>query len=134
MELNGGKRRDCMTVLLVDNPHNKFSKNIKKVAGKFNPITSQEAKTKNRWKEIIVNRTERFDFLETVSESTANRFIENLKDEGYLIEDGEKLGSNRPYTTFRIDKKAIRKDLIESESYIREYPLWRHLISKAGDF
>lgn len=134
MELNGGKQRDCMTALLVDNPQNKFSKNMKKAVGVLNPLSSQKARTKNQWKELIKNRTHRYKHIEGVSKSTANRFIEDLQDKGYLIESGEKLGSNRPYTKYKIDKSQIISDILESESYMREYPLWRHLINKAGDF
>lgn len=125
-------RRIVLAIILLDNPKHSLGSSLKSGIKKLKP--SNGAKTKNEWGKIIEAESIKSDIYPKVSDTTAERVIEKLKEEGlaYVSEEREKKGEKRELLKFK--KNEIREKLGESEEYEWEHALWRHLINQNADF
>lgn len=125
-------RRVVLSIILLDNPEHSLSSSLKSGLKKLNP--SKEARTKNEWAKIIEAESIESEIYPRVSDTTAERVIEDLKQQEMveIADKRKKKGEMRDLLKF--NKRKIRKKLVETTEYQWEHALWRHLINQNADF
>lgn len=125
-------RRIVLSIILLDSPKHSLSSSLKSGIKKLK--SSNGARTKNEWGKMIEAESIESEIYPRVSDSTAERVIEDLKQENLveIADKRKKKGEKRELLKFK--KQEIRKKLAQTNEYEWEHALWRHLINQNADF
>jgi hypothetical protein len=127
MKINGQLERYYLHRLLVENPSNSFIGHLRELKNRITRSKNNEYCGKRELADYLTNDPRK-------SNSNAYNFIDKLESHGCIEVVGKEKRASKRVDIIRVNKKKLRQEVYDSDTYQQELPLWRHLINKNNDF
>lgn len=118
MEISGEKEIICLAKLLNSNPENKFSKNVKQAAAKFNPLNKpNKYRGKTGLVEELAGEYSNNGISREISHSTARRVVDKLEEHNCLKHVDDEKTASKPVPVYQVNKGKVREKIVESKEW-----------------